>query len=254
MLAVERRNEIEKLIIQNKSVLVVDLAKQFEVTTETIRGDLLKLEKQGVLIRTYGGATLAGNSEPELAVSERDTVNYEGKRRIGQRASTLIRDGDTIFLDASTSAWHLARCIKERHGITVITNSNKIVSELGGCEGISIVGTGGELDHRNMSYVGRIAEDTIKNHYFADRCVFSCRGMTLSRGLVDSTEAEAEIKKAMIKNSENVVFLCDRNKLGKLGIPKIAGLESIDTMITDVKLDENWTEELDKNEVEIIVV
>ena len=254
MLAVERRNEIEKIITQNKSVLVVDLAKQFDVTAETIRGDLLKLEKQGVLIRTYGGATLAGNSEPELAVSERDTVNYEGKRRIGHRAAQMIRDGDTIFLDASTSAWHLARCIKDRKGITVITNSNKIITELGGCEGISIVSTGGELDSRNMSFTGRMAQENIRENYFADRFFFSCKGVTLSRGLVDSTEAEAEIKKAMLKNSENVVFLCDRNKLGKLGIPRISGLEEIDRLITDIELDETWRAEFEKNDVELIVV
>ena len=112
MLAVERRNRIEQIINKNKSVLVVELAKQFEVTTETIRGDLEKLEKQGVLVRTYGGATLVDNSEIELAITERDTVNYEGKQRIGKYAADLIKDGETIFLDASTSAWHLARYIK----------------------------------------------------------------------------------------------------------------------------------------------
>ena len=125
MLAVERRNRIEQIINKNKSVLVVELAKQFEVTTETIRGDLEKLEKQGVLVRTYGGATLVDNSEIELAITERDTVNYEGKQRIGKYAADLIKDGETIFLDASTSAWHLARYIKGKRGITVITNALK---------------------------------------------------------------------------------------------------------------------------------
>ena len=128
MLAVERRNRIEQIINKNKSVLVVELAKQFEVTTETIRGDLEKLEKQGVLVRTYGGATLVDNSEIELAITERDTVNYEGKQRIGKYAADLIKDGETIFLDASTSAWHLARYIKGKRGITVITNAEKIVN------------------------------------------------------------------------------------------------------------------------------
>lgn len=254
MLAVERRTEIEKLINEQKSVLVPELARLFDVTTETIRGDLLKLEKQGVLVRTYGGATLAGNSGTELGVTERDTVNYEGKQRIGRKAAELIRDGETIFLDASTSALHLARCIKDKRSLTVITNSNKIVTELGSCEHINVICTGGELNHRNMSYSGRCAEKNIRENYFANKFFFSCKGATLSRGLVDSLEAEAEIKKAMMANSEINVFLCDHNKLGKLGVNRIAPITEIDCVISDVKLDEEWSQELIKNDVRIINV
>ena len=254
MLAVERRNKIEQIINQYGSVLVTELARQFDVTTETIRGDLLKLERQGVLIRTYGGATLADTSEPELAASERDTVNYEGKQLIGRRASELIRDGETIFLDASTSALHLARCIKGKRGLTVITNSVKIVTELADCAHIHVISTGGQLAHRNMSFVGRIAEKTVRENYYANKFFFSCRGITLSRGLVDSSEEEAEIKKTMLGCCESAIFLCDHYKLGRLGVPVISGLDRIDCFITDVRLTEEWTETLDKNDVKLITV
>ncbi len=254
MLAVERRNKIEQIINKEKSVLVVELAKQFEVTTETIRGDLEKLEKQGVLVRTYGGAMIAESSEPELAITERDTVNYEGKQRIGQRAAQLIKDGETIFLDASTSAWHLARYIKVKRGLTVITNADKIVSELSSCDHIHTICTGGQLTARNMSFVGRTAEKTIRENYYANKFFFSCKGITLSRGLVDSSEAEAEIKKAMLDLSESAIFLCDKNKIGKLGVPQIAGLDRIDCFITDAKLSEEWTEALAKKDVKLLMV
>lgn len=254
MLAVERRNKIEQLINENGSVLVVDLAKQFDVTTETIRNDLLKLEKQGILIRTYGGATLVDNSATDLAITERDTVNFEEKQRIGRRAAQMIHNGETIFLDASTSAWHLARNIKDKVGVTVITNASKIAAELAECDGVHVICTGGELTPRNMSYVGRVAEKTIKEYYFANKCFFSCKGVTLSRGLVESSEAEAEIKKTMIKNSESVIFLCDHNKLSRLGVHSIANLECIDCFITDVQLSEDWNEVLNKYDVNIITV
>lgn len=254
MLAVERRNHIEQMINENGSVLVIDLAKQFEVTTETIRNDLLKLEKQGVLIRTYGGATLVENNPTDLTITERDTVNYEEKQRIGKRAAQIIRNGETVFLDASTSAWHLARYIKDKSGVTVITNASKIVSELSECEGIHVICTGGELTPKNMSYVGRIAEKTIRENYFANKCFFSCKGVTLSRGLVDSSEGEAEIKKAMIHNSESVIFLCDHNKLGRLGVPSIGGLDKLDCFITDVQLSEEWSNALNEVDVRVINV
>lgn len=254
MLAVERRNQIEQIITKNKSVLVTELAKQFEVTTETIRADLEKLERQGVLIRTYGGATLADNSETELNINERSVVNFEGKQRIGKRAADLIKDGETIFLDASTSAWHLARCIKEKLGITVITNADKIVSELSPCEHIHVICVGGELTKRNMSFVGRVAEKNIRENYYANKFFFSCRGITLARGLVDSSEAEAEIKKAMMQSSDSAIFLCDKNKIGRLGVPQISELDKIDCFITDAELSEEYTEELAKQDVKLIKV
>ena len=253
MLAVERRNKIEQIINKEKSVLVTELAKQFEVTSETIRCDLEKLERQGVLVRTYGGATVAENIEPELAITERDVINYEGKQRIGEYAASLIRDGETIFLDASTSAWHLARYIKGKKGLTVITNAEKIVTELSNCDHIHVVCTGGELTPRNMSFVGRVAERTIKDNYYANKFFFSCKGVTAARGLVDSSEGEAEIKKAMLACSESAVFLCDKNKIGKLGVPRISGLDKIDTFITDERLTDEWEKTLAENDVKVVV-
>ena len=253
MLAVERRNRIEKLVIENGSVLVVQLAKQFDVTTETIRGDLLKLEKQGVLVRTYGGATLA-ESEQEIAISERDIINYKEKEKIGKCASQMIDDGDTIFLDASTSALHLARCIKNKKGLTVITNAGKVVSELSGCDGIHIVCIGGELNPKNMSFVGRVAEKMTRENYFADKFFFSCKGVTINRGLVDSSDSEAEIKRIMLENSEKSVFLCDHDKLGRLAVPVIANLDAIDCMITDSDPGDEWTGIIKDGKIDLIIV
>ena len=254
MLAVERRSKIEQIIIENKSVLVPELAKQFDVTTETIRSDLEKLEKQGVLVRTYGGATLVETKDADMEIHERDTVNFEGKQSIGKRASEMINDGETIFLDASTSSLHVARNIKNKKGITVITNAQKVVLELSECSDIRIISTGGMLHQKNMSYIGRIVEDTIRSTYFANKVFFSCRGVTLTRGLMESTEAEAQIKKAMIDCSESAIFLCDKKKLGRLGVPVISDLSGIDCFITDIKLDEEWNKALEDNDVRLITV
>ena len=254
MLAVERRLRIEEIITDTNSVMVTDLAKQFDVTPETIRGDLLKLEKQGVLVRTYGGATLAGASGSELGFKERDTINAEAKQKIGQRAAQLIKNGETIFLDASTSALHLARNIKEKKGLTVITNAVSIMSELADCDNISLVCTGGQYLPKNMSYNGRYAEKMIRENFAANKFFFSCRGVTLSRGLVDSTEDEAELKRAMLDSSESVIFLCDRYKLGKMGIPVIAELDRLDVFITDVRLDSEWSKALEEKDINVITV
>ena len=254
MLAAERRNEIERIINRDKSVLVTELAGRFEVTPETIRSDLLKLERRGVLVRSYGGATLSGVSGQDLGVAERETVNSDVKQKIGKRAAELIRDGETIFLDASTSALHLARQLHEKKGLTVITNATSIITELSGSEHIKLICTGGLLAQKNMSYTGRFAECMIREHLAANKFFFSCRGVTLSRGLTDSSEDEAEIKRAMIERSDTTVFLCDHNKLGRLSVPTIAPLGRVDVFITDISLDEEWREALEKSDTDIITV
>ncbi|MBZ4644536.1 MAG: hypothetical protein JG777_25 [Clostridia bacterium] len=253
MLAVERRKKIIELIHQKKSVLVPELSKLFAVTEETIRRDLEKLEQQGVLVRTYGGATLPDESVNEIPVEERQTINYEGKDIIGRTAAKLIKEGETIFLDASTSSLHVARHIKDRKGITVITNAEKVVAELSKSDGINVICIGGVLRKNSLSYVGRVAENTILNNYYANKTFLSCRGVTLNRGLTDSNEQEAEIKKAMMECSDSVVFLCDHSKFGKLGFPILASLDEIDYFVTDVEMDKEWQDELKKKKVEIIM-
>jgi DeoR/GlpR family transcriptional regulator of sugar metabolism len=255
MLAVERRSRIEQMIQKNKSVLVLELAKQFDVTTETIRGDLEKLERQGVLIRTYGGATLVEDiNDADLSTHERDTVNFEGKQKIGRKAAEMIKDGETIFLDASTSCLHLARNIKDKRSVTVITNAERVVAELCQYDNIKVICTGGRLINKNLSYEGRMVEDTIRKYYYANKFFFSCAGITLSRGLTERSEAEAEIKKAMMDCSDSSIFLCDHKKLGRLGVPVLGNLKDVDCMITDINLDEEWKSALAENDVRLISV
>ena len=143
---------------------------------------------------------------------------------------------------------------KGKRGITVITNAEKIVNELSMCDHIHVVCVGGELTPRNMSYIGRVAEKTIKENYYANKCFFSCRGVTLGRGLVDSSEGEAEIKKAMLSCSESAIFLCDKNKIGKIGVPRISGLDGIDCFITDAQLTDEWQVALAEQDVKLVEV
>lgn len=254
MLAIERRKKITVLLSERKSVLVPELSRLFGVTEETIRRDLEKLEQNGILVRTYGGATLVEESFPEAPVEERQTINFEGKERIGRKAAALIQDGDTVFLDASTSALQVAKAIRDRKGITVITNSEKVIAELSKSDAINVISTGGILRKKSMSYVGRIAEYNIVNNYYARKAFVSCHGIALNRGLTDSNEQEADIKKAMMKCCDEVIFLCDRSKFGKLGFSVLAALEEIDCLVTDMAPEPEWTEELAKQSVALIVV
>lgn len=251
MFGVERRNRIMSLLNDSKSILVQSAAEAFGVTEETIRRDLKVLEAQGLLVRTHGGAVLSDNSKTEVSLEVRQAINIPGKDAIAKKASELINDGDTIILDASTSSLFLARHIKYKKGLTVITNAEKIVLELSGCEDMTIISTGGILRNKSLSYVGRIAENSL-NNYYADKLFMSCKGFSAETGLTDSNEQESDIRKLMMKCSKKVIFLCDNTKFDKVGYVTTARLEDINIMITDTALPGKWSQSIAEAGIDII--
>lgn len=250
MFDVERRSRIMAILNEKKNILVQDTAGLFGVTEETIRRDLKKLEKQGLIVRTHGGAVLPDDMNMETPLNIRESINISGKRAIGKLAARLINSGDTVFLDASTSSLHVAKHIKDIKSITVITNAERVLMELADCPGITLVSTGGVIRKESLSLVGRMAENAVGS-YRADMVFFSCKGFSPKYGLTDSSEQESEIRKTMLECSEKVIFLCDHTKFDKIGFAKTAALEDIDVMITDAPVPEGWAAEFEAAAVKI---
>ena len=146
MLAIDRRNDIMEQIRQEGSVRVTDLSEKYDVTEETIRRDLEKLENEGRVTRTYGGAVLNKGTKEDLSINIRETFNQEGKNRIARKICELIHDGDSLMLDASTSTMFVARHLKDKRGITVITNSLRVPVELASDSDAEIIVAGGTLE------------------------------------------------------------------------------------------------------------
>lgn len=253
MFAVERRSGIMSLLNEKKSILVQEAAEAFGVTEETIRRDLKILEAQGLLLRTHGGAILADDTKVEASLEIRQGINIPGKDAIGKCAAKLINDGDTIFLDASTSSLFVAKHIKDKKNLTVITNAEKVVLELSVCEDMTVICTGGILRRKSMSYVGRAAENAIKS-YYANKLFFSCKGFSPKRGMTDSNEQESEIRKAMLECSEKVIFLCDHTKFDKVGYVNTAKLDDIHVIITDAPFPVEWTEYMKNTSIKVEIV
>ena len=239
MFGIERRSLILNLLNEKKSILVQDSAVLFAVTEETIRRDLKVLEQKGLLLRTHGGAVLPDDTVSEPSLEVRQIINISGKDAIGKEAAKKIVDGDTIILDASTSSLYVAKNIRDRKGITVITNAQKVIIELSDCPEIALISTGGVLRHRSMSFVGRAAEN-ILDCYYANKAFISSKGFSPDQGLRDSNDSESDIRKKMIERSQQVIFLCDHTKFDKVGYLTTTSLDSIDTIITDVAFPEHW--------------
>lgn len=252
MYAIERQSEILNMLGARKSLSVPEAAAHFRVTGETIRRDFKALERQGLLVRTHGGAWLPEDSVTETPLRIREGINIRGKDLMGAAAARLVHPGETVMLDASTSALYVAMHLKGKKGLTVITNAERIVAELADCPDITIVCTGGVLRRQSRSYVGRAAESVVGS-YYADHLFFSCKGFDPALGMTDSIEEESALRRVMLTRARLRVFLCDHTKFGRVGFTTTAALSDIHKLITDAPVDDAVRDALAASGVECIV-
>jgi DeoR/GlpR family transcriptional regulator of sugar metabolism len=238
MLSVIRRNEIKKLILEKQNMTVAELSRIFDVSDETIRRDLRHLEEEGIVSRTYGGALLQKRVKNEIAYNMLEGLFVENKRRIARKCAEFIHNGDSIFLDFSTTALYLCNEIAAKK-ITVISNSIKVQTQLSSYENITLISTGGGLQRSSFSFVGRTAVQALKNFY-ADRAFVSCRSLSTEKGLSDGDEQQAEIRRMMIQNSNQVYVIADHTKFDKVSFVNICGFEDVDAIVVDTELGSHW--------------
>lgn len=156
MLALERRNLILEKLQTERRVVVSELSQLYEVSEETIRRDLDKLEKEGLATKSYGGAVINENVSIDLPFNIRKNQNVGGKQKMAEIVAEMVQDGDHIFLDASTTAVFIAKALKDKERLTVITNSMEILIELSDVSGWNIISTGGVMKEGYLAFLGSI--------------------------------------------------------------------------------------------------
>ena len=157
MFAVERQKKIIETLKAEGAVWVSKLSAEMGVTEETVRRDLEKLEKQELLLRTHGGAIPIDAGNHEMSLEKRKNLNMDSKIRLAKEAVKFISAGDTIFLDASTTTFYIAKELKTMKDVTIITNSIRVVNELAGLPDLKVIGVGGFVSN-NQSFVGSQAQ------------------------------------------------------------------------------------------------
>lgn len=252
MLAIERRREILARLSADGKVLVSSLARDFGVTEETIRRDLEKLDNEGLASKTYGGAVSKhAPSAPDLPYNVREGVNVEQKKAIADKLCELIRDGERIMLDSSSTALYVIKKIKEKKNLTIITNSLKILLELADKQDWTVLSTGGALKKGALSLTGSSAEKMI-NSYHVDTAICSCKGFDIALGITDSNESDSLIKKAMICSAERRILALDSEKFDKKSFVKVCDASEIDIVVTDSEPSEKWFGFCHENGIEVI--
>jgi DeoR/GlpR family transcriptional regulator of sugar metabolism len=229
----ERLDQITSLLQQNGRVSVADLQERYGVSAVTIRNDLATLEQQGLLVRTHGGAVVKPGAGLEpLAFALRKELHLAQKERIGRHAAALVRDGDSIALDASTTAWHVARHLKNRRELTVVTNGLFIALEFVDSPGVTVIMPGGQLRAASASLVGSDGA-CILDRYHVQRGFFGAGGFTLEEGLTDTNQYEVELKQRMLARSKEVIAIVDSSKWGEVTFAPLASVAQLDRVITD---------------------
>lgn len=251
MLAAERRRIITERIQATGQVVVSALSAEFAVSEETIRRDLEHLEKEGIAVRIYGGAVLAGNDRVAPPYSIRKNTNVEPKVAIAQLLSGLLTDGDTLMVDESSTAAYAVRAIRHLKNITLITNSVELLREMTGQDSWHIVSTGGSLKPDVLALVGRHAARTVAS-YHARYAILSCRGINEALGLADSSDEVVQIKQAMMHASDCTVLLADHRKFDRDGLVALGSLNRVNKLITDRPPTAEWQRRLDKSGVEVV--
>jgi len=234
LIPAERQRQMLEYIRKHKSAGVSRLSQMMYINEATIRRDLNALEKTGLVKRTYGGAVLSEGIDSEIPLFVRDTENREKKEIIGERAANLVRDGDTLFLDSSSTTSRIIPHLSDRKGLKIITNGAKttiLLSKLA----CSVYCTGGRLRENSLSFIGQSAIDCLRNFY-VDTAFFSCRGLSSEFGMTDSNEDEALLRRMMIEHSRKSYLLIDSTKLNKSSFYAISPLSSLTGIICDIEL------------------
>jgi DeoR family fructose operon transcriptional repressor len=253
LLAEERRFRIREILSRERSVTASELIRMLSVTAATIRRDLAVLEAEGVLVRSHGGAvsrTPSTNFQPSYDALGRS--NRAEKQAIAREAERLILDGETVFLEGSTTVFELARRLLHRNRLTVITNSPPIVDEFQRSQHVSVISTGGELQKDVFYLSGAWAERSL-SEIRVDKAVLGVSAIDPAYGISTASQAEAQIKKMILKSARVSIALADHSKFGNQGFAYVGPVTDIDILVTDSATGPQYLRPLREAGVELIL-
>lgn len=253
MLAKERHQKILELLEKNGSTTISELVSKFEISEMTIRRDLDILEKRYLLRRVHGGAISTRGSSYEPPYLVRSTENLEVKQRIGKKAASLIKNGDSISLDTGTTTYEVARNLNNFQDLTVITHSFPIASLLIQNLQNRLIIPGGIMRPGELSMIGDLSIRGYKE-YFVDKLFLGVGGIDITVGLTEFNLEDTLVKRAMVINAKEVIVVADASKFNQVAFTVVAPITVVRKIITDSSLDPAIVAQFAKEDIEVILV
>jgi DeoR family transcriptional regulator, aga operon transcriptional repressor len=248
----ERQKQILSLLTRQRRLSVAEIVEQFEISEATARRDLESLASQGKAQRVHGGVIAVEQAPPESPILERESEQVDEKARIGLSAANLVADKETVFLGSGTTVLEVARNLRNRKNLTVITNSLPVLNAVAGAEGITVISLGGMLRDSEMSFIGHITEQAL-NEVRADKVIMGTRGLSLEHGLTNDYLQETLTDRAILKIGREVIIVADHTKVNRVSTALLAPLDRMHIFVTDIKADKKFIQALKRNGINVIV-
>ena len=245
-----RQHRIAEYLQEVEFASLEEIAKRVGVSPSTVRRDLTVLEAAGALQRTHGGARVSVPRSDEFVFSVRDTRQLAEKEAIGRACAALIQPGQSVIIDAGTTAYHAARYL-ENKAPQVITNSLPVANLFGSANQVEVFVSGGVIYPRVGVLVGPLAVEAFSKMH-ADVAIMSAGGITLE-GITNSHALLIDIQRAMLKAAQKIIFCLDHSKFGRQSVSPLCGLDMIDVVVTDSKAPQDLIHGLREHGVEVVV-
>ncbi|BBI35923.1 DeoR/GlpR family DNA-binding transcription regulator [Cohnella abietis] len=244
----ERKNYILNQLNLEGKVTTNDLVTKLKVSSETIRKYLEELEEENKLKRVYGGAVKINLSREEPSHLKREVIHAEEKRRIGRAAAALVEDNDIIFIDDGTTTLHMIDYLLNKKNITVLTVSVPVLHLLIDYNNKMIFSgdiffIGGKVNAAHSRVAGSVAEKMVESFY-ADKAFISIDGIMMDKGITGFDEERGRMAGKMMEHSKQSIVLTDQSKFGLMQFYKIADLNEVDCIVSDVAVPKQWKDYL----------
>jgi DeoR family transcriptional regulator of aga operon len=248
----ERQKQILSLLSHQRGLRISEIVKRFSISEATARRDLESLAQQGKAQRVHGGVIAVEQAPPELPILEREGEQSNEKARIGRVTADLVADRETIFLGSGTTVLEVARNLRNRKNLTVITNSLPVLNMLAGTMGITVISLGGMLRESELSFIGHITEQALAE-VRVDKVIMGTRGVSLEHGLTNDYLQETLTDRAILKIGREIIIVADHTKVNRVSTVLLAPLKSLHKLVTDVKVDKKFIQALKKQGIDVIV-
>ncbi|SRR5690554_3923852 len=254
MINIAERHQFIINELKNKGqVFVPDLCQKLDVSSVTIRKDLKFLEDKDLLYRIHGGAKQTNPYAMDRPVDEKEKLQADEKDKIGMRAASQIEVNDSIIIASGTTVLYVARHIKPKEHLTVITSALQVASAMLGHKETEVIMLGGTLRKTSSSVMGPYAENTLKD-FFCSKLYLGVDGIDSEYGLTTTNVMEAHLNRQMIAVAQKTIVVADSTKFGRRGFGRICGLEDIDEIITDSGVPTHVISDMEAMGVKVTVV
>lgn len=256
MIQAERLNEISAILLKVGKITVDEIRVRFNVSEMTARRDLQELVRAGNVRRVHGGAVSAFGRSFEPPYQSRSQSNAEAKKAIGLKATELIASGDSIALDVGTTTLEIARALKDKHNLTIVTASVPIAYELIlnysiGTD-IRLILAGGIVRPGELSMIGHIPEQTYAEIH-VDKAFIGIGGISLEEGLTEYNLEDSIVKRSLVQSAHQIIVVADSSKLGRITFTMVCPLSKVDTIVTDSSASKSMVQSLRQAGIQVLI-